>query len=683
MRRLSFSARFALVLTLLGAVIGGTTVAISLADSGTRNRQAALDRVASRSADDLRLLDAERFSLTSFASAIAGQTVRSGDVAAFLAEVSATTAASDTVAAVGVPGQPPLLAEHGSISDPPGAQSWLLSAAEGSSPTVHDPTGAPWLLARAGVPGGGVIAVARPLRATAVLALHGGGSVGIAVVTAGRYAVDGTVAGTAVRAGAPVIDGLRPAATTDSPSADVRIDGIDVAAASVAIGGGVRLLFTSAVEGSGDSLLRGVAAPVVIAVSALILIGLIVIYRLVQHDLRHPLQRLDRAVAAVADDDFTVPVAQGGAEEVRRLASSFEAMRAELGRHIRGIEAQAAIATDLSAVASLDRALTAACTRLCAATGAHGAVVVVADPRGQGGTVHTVSLGGLPPASRLLRGHGAIGAAFRLPSSEPLIASPLPASPEAMAGIRELAASPLRLGTKVLGVIALCNREGGFRRQDGVLLAVVSEQVALAIERDRILASARLQANTDGLTGLYNRRFLADYLEQQAARADRQRMPFTLLMLDVDHFKAINDIHGHDAGDQALGVVARTLTESLRRSDLAARLGGDEFVVVMGETDVDDAAMVAEKVREAIRRSSFTVPATRRRVQLSASIGVARRRPNGIDVDRLLILADNALYEAKRQGRDRVVIAEDPADDAGLDDPAGKRADPPLEDRGG
>ncbi len=676
MRRLPFSARFALILTVLGGLVAGSTVAILLATTGSQMRQSALDRAADHAGTVVDLLRAEEGSLSGFAGAAAVQLGGGSDPATFLARLSRTTDPADVVGVVGVvEAQGVVAARNGAALDP-STLGWLVSAAGRLGSTAGsaaragvaaDAQGVPWMVASASVPNEpGVSAVAaRPLADTAAAILTStatGQPSALVVVSNGRAAIDGRLPGRTVHRGEALPDSLLAVASSDGPSTIVSVDGSDVAAVSSPAGDGFRMLVTTAVPGAG-SVAQNVAIPVVVVAGVLILLGLVTLYTLVQHDLQRPLQRLDRAVAALAEEDFSVPVTGGGDDEVSRLGASFEAMRRELQAMLRGAEARAAIATDLTALSPLEVALDAVCVRLCTTTRAASALVVVADEDGMPRNVHSRGLSSpAPSAIGLLRGDGPVAASTRLPGMTPLYACALPGSAEADAGMTLVAAAPLRIGTRVVGALAVADRPGGFTRHDTELLGVVAEQVALAVERERVLEVARIQANTDGLTGLYNRRFLTAYLDQQIALADRARTPFTVLMLDVDHFKAINDTFGHEVGDTALRTVARVLVASLRRSDLAARLGGDEFIVVMGETGTSDAVLVAEKLREAVAQTFLVAPESGRHVELTVSIGVAERVPRGVGVDRLLTLADNALYEAKRTGRDRVSIASTETD---------------------
>lgn len=162
-------------------------------------------------------------------------------------------------------------------------------------------------------------------------------------------------------------------------------------------------------------------------------------------------------------------------------------------------------------------------------------------------------------------------------------------------------------------------------------------------------------AVTDGLTGLYNRKKFDDILVDQFARFQRNRRPFAVLMLDLDHFKAINDNYGHVAGDQVLADVGSILRQSIRSIDYAARYGGEEFVLVLVETSSDAAADVAERIRCAV--GNRPLEADDERLAITVSIGVALSRDEDRGPDEVLARVDQALYQAKRGGRNRVQCA--------------------------
>jgi diguanylate cyclase (GGDEF)-like protein len=173
----------------------------------------------------------------------------------------------------------------------------------------------------------------------------------------------------------------------------------------------------------------------------------------------------------------------------------------------------------------------------------------------------------------------------------------------------------------------------------------------------------------DALTGIYNRRHLDDRLTAELAAAQRHGRPLALLLVDVDHFKLVNDQHGHLAGDEALKMIAFVLRGAVRKEDVLARFGGEEFCVIARETPLDGALALAERIRRAVERSQFTWEGRQLAVTVSVgvavSVGAEKFVPGQSELE-LLASADRALYAAKTQGRNRVVAAdgEQPAREA-------------------
>jgi diguanylate cyclase (GGDEF)-like protein len=183
-----------------------------------------------------------------------------------------------------------------------------------------------------------------------------------------------------------------------------------------------------------------------------------------------------------------------------------------------------------------------------------------------------------------------------------------------------------------------------------------SEQVSLGLSSFELRETLRRQSIVDGLTGLYNRRYLDDALRREVFQAQRRQKALSVVMVDADHFKRINDIFGHDAGDVVLRAIGRELKAAVRGGDLACRFGGEEFALVLTDCGKPQALETGRRVGELIRglhlvHGVTTLPA------LTISAGVATYPEDGEDAERLIAAADRALYTAKRGGRDRVEAA--------------------------
>jgi diguanylate cyclase (GGDEF)-like protein/PAS domain S-box-containing protein len=173
------------------------------------------------------------------------------------------------------------------------------------------------------------------------------------------------------------------------------------------------------------------------------------------------------------------------------------------------------------------------------------------------------------------------------------------------------------------------------------------------IEIGTLQSKLRAQAIHDPLTDLFNRRYLDETLDRELARASREGYPLCVIMMDIDHFKQMNDTHGHEAGDLVLKALAKTLSLRNRRGDFACRFGGEEFVVVMPNIAIDTAYRRAEELRTALNRLS--VPFENYRLTITISMGIACFPTNGEDRESLLRAADRAMYAAKKAGRDYII----------------------------
>ncbi|MCP4663186.1 MAG: diguanylate cyclase [bacterium] len=194
---------------------------------------------------------------------------------------------------------------------------------------------------------------------------------------------------------------------------------------------------------------------------------------------------------------------------------------------------------------------------------------------------------------------------------------------------------------------------------DFVTKPVDAEFLDLRIRRAFDHEHARRLANTDGLTGLYNHRYLQERLRQEVERAQRYQRSLSLVMADLDHFKIYNDTYGHPRGDEALIEVAHILRRVSRSSDVVARYGGEEFTLLLPETSARHAEVVATRARERVAKLEFSWERFGA-AGLTLSLGIASFCPSWNTKETLIEAADAALYEAKRQGRNRVCIASVP-----------------------
>ena len=241
---------------------------------------------------------------------------------------------------------------------------------------------------------------------------------------------------------------------------------------------------------------------------------------------------------------------------------------------------------------------------------------------------------------------------------------------------------PLRLCSQVrslertrnIPILALTEPDNNARMVRGLEIGV-NDFLVRPIDKNELLARARSQvrkrryterlrdnvqmsiemAITDALTGLFNRRYMESHLSTLVEQAASRGKPLATLIIDIDYFKAINDTHGHDAGDDVLRDFALRIKRSIRGIDLACRYGGEEFVLVMPETDMAVAAMVAERLRRRIAAEPFAIDQGTKTVPVTISIGIASLRGKDDNAAGLLKRADQALYRAKRDGRNRVV----------------------------
>jgi diguanylate cyclase (GGDEF)-like protein len=184
-------------------------------------------------------------------------------------------------------------------------------------------------------------------------------------------------------------------------------------------------------------------------------------------------------------------------------------------------------------------------------------------------------------------------------------------------------------------------------------LSLFAKQIELAITIADLFQAVKEQAVTDSMTGLFNRRYFEEFIKKEAIRAERQNQHFTVIGLDLDHLKQINDVYGHNYGDIAIKAIAEVLKNNARSIDIAARMGGEEFNLILPGVDSAGGLVAAERIRKAIEGVELEKIG-----HITASVGVATYLEHSDDLDELLELTDQAMYESKRKGRNRVTLAK-------------------------
>jgi diguanylate cyclase (GGDEF)-like protein len=219
---------------------------------------------------------------------------------------------------------------------------------------------------------------------------------------------------------------------------------------------------------------------------------------------------------------------------------------------------------------------------------------------------------------------------------------------------------PLVSSGKLIGIMRVVTESGAMPSdRERHLLMIYANSSAVAIDNSLLHKKAEELTITDALTELFNYRYFRNKLTDELRRADRYRQRFSLLMMDLDHFKDINDAYGHQTGNIVLREVAGVIKQCIRDVDIVARYGGEEFVVILPQTGDHDALTIAERIRSTIEKYYFSNARGQRDIQMTVSIGVASY-PDGVrTLEQLIEKVDKALYQAKAAGRNCIHVAED------------------------
>ncbi|MEV4630746.1 diguanylate cyclase [Micromonospora sp. NPDC049523] len=442
-----------------------------------------------------------------------------------------------------------------------------------------------------------------------------------------------------------------------------------------------------------------------ILAGAVLLAGLLAVlaaWRLARSTTR-PLTELASAVDRVADGDLTARVPVNRPDEVGRLARTFNRMTRETQSYVHALTTSrdqlrghlALLGDTLASTHDLNRILQVILQTALVATGARAGLLLLLDP--DNGTLVgqcAEGLDGLPGADpgavRVPLGYGVLGTVAATgeplrgridrdgpprsgyePNCRTYVAVPFAAP--GSAGPPPHPADPLNPppAAATVGVLVLYDRHGSddFDDTDLVTLRSFACHAAVAVDNVRVHEEAQRLSLTDPLTGLWNYRYLKESVRREVERASRFGRMISLLVLDLDRFKEVNDTYGHAAGDVVLTEFARRIRGVIREVDLAFRQGGEEFVLLLPETDARGAVTVAERLGAAVRDTPIVIPAPpgsvsvapRALVPVTVSIGIAVYPQHATTAARMLDAADDALYAAKAGGRDthRVAAAGD------------------------
>ena len=234
-----------------------------------------------------------------------------------------------------------------------------------------------------------------------------------------------------------------------------------------------------------------------------------------------------------------------------------------------------------------------------------------------------------------------------------------PAAVVSQATLKSHLTLPLAVEGEIIGCISLnSNRANAFKAEDLQFFSVIGYQMGAALKHFQRFSSVRTMATYDTLTGLFNRRYFEERLALETEKAFRSGAPISLIMVDIDHFKKVNDTFGHTEGDKVLREISFVLRSSVRKKDVVARYGGEEFILILPDASQEESSMIAERIRRMVENNPFEVGNIR--LKLTVSLGIAHFptvRPSSME--EFVRMADLALYDAKRGGRNQACMYQE------------------------
>ncbi len=447
--------------------------------------------------------------------------------------------------------------------------------------------------------------------------------------------------------------------------------GEESTAAATKLGGGMAIVASTPAGPIGE-LSRQVLTSM-LALLALALVATTGLAYLLARLITKPLEELSEGAHAISEGRFDHRIPVRSKDEVGRLAVAFNEMSGQLSHTISALSssrdqmqrAVRRVGDTLRSTHDMKQMLDSILNTAADAVNAEAAVLWLLSPAR--GELHPAVARGVDVDSlgRVKVGEGVVGhvaergTGVLLPQGvgAPMFSRHEPHFPVAVA-------VPLYSQERIMGVLIGYRKDSSrpFAQDEFDTVAFLAEQGGVAVENVRLHEEAQRLSLTDGLTGVWNRRFFQMQFRQVLATATRFDRHFSVLMLDLDHFKQVNDRHGHQRGDALLIEFSQRVTQLLREVDTFARYGGEEFICLLSETDVQGAMTTAEKIHDAIKGTPFGTMGDEL-INLTVSIGVAAYPDHGDSFRSLVEAADQALYRAKQTGRDRVCVAGPPPPD--------------------
>ncbi|HEU4487689.1 MAG TPA: diguanylate cyclase, partial [Actinomycetota bacterium] len=388
--------------------------------------------------------------------------------------------------------------------------------------------------------------------------------------------------------------------------------------------------------------------------------------------LTRPLKEVAQGAEAISQGRFDHRIPIRSSDEVGQLAASFNEMAARLGATVEELSSSRdllrrtvqRVGDILRSTHDMRSILESILHTAADAVGADVGVVWGFSPRRDELYPIVVRDARADGLGRVSVGSGVVGLVAergtivvrRSSAQDPQPAISEPRFPVAVA-------IPIHSQQRIHSVLAVYRRDSSnpFEPDDVDVVKFLADQGRVALENVMLHEEAQRLSITDGLTGVWNRRFLQMQFRSMHATAVRFNRPFSLLMLDLDHFKLVNDTHGHQRGDAVLIEFAQRLSDVIREVDVVARFGGEEFVCLLSETELSGAIVTAQKILEEIRSEPFG-GGGERPLDLTASVGVASWPQHGDTFRMLVAAADRGLYRAKHEGRNRIGLPEGPPD---------------------